>query len=508
MEALNHDSSTISVMYVEDEKDAREILSSILTRKYPDIRFHIAENGEVGLELFKEHRPDIVITDISMPLVDGVRMAAEIKAMNPDTIIIAVTAYSDTKYLLKSIEIGINHYILKPVDYGNFFTIINKSIHSILLERQVRTQQENIRKLSLAVEQSPSTVVITDAKANIEYVNSKFTELTGYTKQEIIGQNPRILKSGAVPDSEYEELWRTVTSGKEWHGEFLNRKKNGELYWESASISPLHNENGVITHYVAVEEDISERKRAEMEIEALNINLENRAQELEAANKELETFSYTISHDLRSPITIIQGFCQVLLDRHADQFDQPSMQCIQVIHQEIRRMEAMIKSLLKFSKLSRQALDREDVDLGAIASTVAMELQMRQPDRKVEFTIAEDATCFGDPILLRVVMENLLGNAWKYTSKKEVAVIEFGLLNKDGKTTYFVRDNGAGFDNSKADNLFGVFQRLHDDNDFEGFGVGLATVQRIIQRHGGKVSAEGELDKGATFYFSLGGRTT
>jgi len=508
MEALNQDSFIISIMYVEDEKDARDILSSILTRKYPGMRFHIAENGEVGLEIFKEHRPEIVITDISMPLVDGVRMAAEIKAINPDTIIIAVTAYSDTKYLLKSIEIGINHYILKPVDYGNFFAIINKSIHSILLERQVRTQQENIRKLSRAVEQSPSTVVITDAKANIEYVNPKFTELTGYTREEILGQNPRILKSGAVPDSEYEELWRTVTSGKEWRGEFLNRKKNGELYWESASISPLHNDDGVITHYVAVEEDISERKRTEMEIEALNITLENRALELEAANRELEAFSYTISHDLRSPITIIQGFCQVLLERHADLFDQPSMQCIQVIHQEIRRMEAMIKSLLKFSKLSRQALDEEEVDLGAIASTIAMELQMRNPERKAEFTIAEHANCFGDPILLRAVMENLLGNAWKYTTKKDKAVIEFGLLDKDGKTTYYVRDNGAGFDNSKAGKLFGVFQRLHNDSDFEGFGVGLATVQRIIQRHGGTVSAEGEVDKGATFYFTLGEKRT
>ena len=490
-------------MYVEDEKDVRDILSSILIRKYPGIRLYLAENGEIGLDLFKQHRPAIVITDISMPQMDGVRMAAEIKTLNTDTIIIAVTAYSDTKYLLKSIEIGINHYVLKPVEYGNFFSIIDKCIRSILLARQVGAQREYIRKLSRAVEQSPNTVVIANSDTIIEYVNPKFTELTGYTQEEVLGQKLQILKSDTVPESVYKELWRTISSGKEWRGEFLSRKKNGDLYWEAASISPLHNDENVITHYVAIEEDISERKRSEIEIAELNTTLANRARELEAANKELEAFSYTISHDLRGPITIIQGFCQVLLEKDAGQFDQSSMQCIQVIHQEIRRMEAMIKSLLKFSRLSRHPLDQAEVDLSVIASTIVMELRMRYPERNVDFSTVEHAKCFGDPILLRAVMENLIGNAWKYTSKKESAAVEFGLFTGNGRTTYYVRDNGAGFDKSKAGKLFGVFQRLHNDNDFEGFGIGLAIVQRIIHRHGGTVHADGEIDKGATFYFTL-----
>ena len=167
-------------------------------------------------------------------------------------------------------------------------------------------------------------------------------------------------------------------------------------------------------------------------------------------------------------------------------------------------MEAMIKSLLKFSRLSRQDMDSEEVDLSAIASSIALELQIRHPERQVAFTIVQGAHCHGDPTLLRVVMENLIGNAWKYSSKKESAAIEFGVMNSAEKPTFFVRDDGTGFDPKQAGRLFGVFQRLHSEHDFEGFGIGLATVQRIIQRHGGNIRAEGEVNRGATFYFTLG----
>lgn len=504
MEPLIYDSSMVSILYVEDERDAREILGSILFRKYPDAQLYLAENGAHGLELFEKHRPNIVITDICMPLMNGIRMSSEIKTLNPETIIVAATAYSDTSYLLNAIEIGINHYVLKPLDYGKLFSILDKSIAMIQLERQVRVQGDYIRKLSRAVEQSPSMVVITDAKENIEYVNPKFTALTGYTLEDIVGQNQRILKSGAVSPDVHGELWRTITSGKNWHGEFLNRKKNGEFYWESASISPIHNEEGAITHYVSVKEDITERKQAEQKIENLNITLAARAQDLEATNKELEAFNHTVSHDLLSPITTIHGFSQVVLEKCIDCFDKQCLNYVNIINEEIQRMDAMVKSLLKFSRLSRQEMDQEEVNLSIIAATIAMESQLRHPERQVTFSIAEKTYCNGDPTLLRVVLENLIGNAWKYTAKKEAASIEFGVLNTGGKPTYFVRDNGAGFDKNKSDRLFGVFQRLHGDDEFEGFGIGLATVQRIIQRHGGEIWAEGEQGKGATFYFTLG----
>lgn len=503
MKSSNLASDMISVLYAEDEPEARNLLCSDLAMKYPNMRLYLADNGQTGLELFKKYHPNIVITDINMPLMDGISMAGEIKSQEPETIVIALTAHSDSKYLLNAIEIGINHYVLKPVDYGHLFTIIDKSRDIILLERKVRRQSEHIRKLSRAIEQSPSTVMITDAAGIIEYVNPKFTALTGYTAVEILGQTPSILKSDTTAPELYLELWRTITSGKEWHGELLNRKKNGETFWGAVSISPILDEQGSITHFIAVMEDITARMRAEQEIINLNVTLTARAQELEAANKESEAFNYTISHDLRSPITAIHGFTQVLLEKTSG-LDEDSKSYVAIIHQEVRRMEAMIKSLLKFSRLSRQDMDSEEVDLSAIASSIALELQIRHPERQVAFTIVQGAHCHGDPTLMRAVMENLIGNAWKYSSKKESATIEFGVLNSAEEPTFFVRDDGAGFNPKQADRLFGVFQRLHSEHDFEGFGIGLATVQRIIQRHGGNIHAEGEVDRGATFYFTLG----
>jgi len=504
MESVAHGSDALSILYVEDETEARDLLYSVLTMKYPAARLHLADNGQMGMELFKAHHPGIVITDINMPQMDGITMARDIKSLDPETIIIALTAHSDTKYLLNAIEIGINHYVLKPVDYGHLFSIIDKSRDMILLEQKVRRQGEHIRKLSQAIEQSPSAVVITDASGIIEYVNPKFTKLTGYTADEAIGQNPRILKSGTATPEQYQEVWQAIASGKEWSGEFLNHKKNGKTYWEAASISPILDELGTISHFVEVKEDITARMRAEQEIVSLNISLTTRTQELEAANKELDTFNSTISHDLRRPITAIHGFTQVLLDRCSG-FDEEAKGYIAIIHKEIRRMEAMIRSLLKFSRLSRQEVEKEKVDLSEIASTIAMELQLMHPERQVTFTIAKDVCCHGDPVLLRVAMENLIGNAWKYSSKKESAAIEFGIVNNGAKPTYFVRDNGAGFDQKRVGRLFVAFQRLHAEHDFEGFGIGLATTQRIIQRHGGDIRANGEVGSGATFYFTLGG---
>jgi len=253
----------ISILYVEDEPETREMVSRVLAQEIPTIRLHTAENGETGLALYREHLPEIVITDINMPVMDGIRMGTEIKSLNPEAIIIAVTAHSDTSYLIAAIETGISNYVLKPIDYDRLFAAIAKGIETVTLKKRLREQDDHIRQLSRAVEDNPCCVVITDSKGVIEYVNPKFTELTGYSSEKTIGQTPRILKSGRMPPEIYEKLWGTINSGRVWRGEFVNRKVNGELYWESASISPIFDDQGSIAHFVAVKEDITERKRAE-----------------------------------------------------------------------------------------------------------------------------------------------------------------------------------------------------------------------------------------------------
>jgi PAS domain S-box-containing protein len=503
MKPLYSDNVEISILYVEDEADAREMVGRALARKIHHLRLFTAENGEVGLNMFREHRPDIVITDMHMPMMDGIRMAGEIKALNPETLIVAVTAYSDTRYLLDAIEIGINHYVLKPVDYDKFFAVIDKCIEIVTLKKQVAYQNQHISRLSRVVEENPCSIVITDSRGIINYVNPQFTRLTGYSSEEVIGQNPRILKSDQLPTEAYGELWTTIIAGKVWRGEFLNRKKNGECYWESASISPFINDQGVITHFIAVKEDISERKRAEKEIELLNTELASHAIELEMANQELEAFSYTVSHDLRSPLTGILGFSQLLSELCAERPDEQCADYVQHILESARRMEQLITTLLDFSRLTHAKPNRETISLSKMAMSICLDLRMKEPERRVTLDIAEGITVNGDARLLRVVLENLLGNAWKYSGKKEAAIIEFGAIEGEGKPVCFVRDNGSGFNMADANSLFIPFKRLHDKDDFAGHGIGLATVHRIIKSHGGRIWAEGEVDKGATFYFTL-----
>jgi signal transduction histidine kinase len=243
------------------------------------------------------------------------------------------------------------------------------------------------------------------------------------------------------------------------------------------------------------------RKNHELSRARDELNASN--DQLEATVKELESFSYTVSHDLRSPLTNIHGCCQVLLGMWSDRLDGECLGFIQTIFDETQRMNQLIGTLLNFSRVASGELKPAMVNLSDIANAITAGLRQSRPELKATFLIADGITVNGDYRLLMVVMENLLGNAWKYTGKKETPVIEFGMTEVNGRHACFVRDNGAGFDMAKADKLFVPFQRLHERTDFTGFGIGLATVQRIIQRHGGRIWAEGEPDRGATFYFTL-----
>jgi signal transduction histidine kinase len=232
---------------------------------------------------------------------------------------------------------------------------------------------------------------------------------------------------------------------------------------------------------------------------------ERTSKDLEAANKELETFSYSVSHDLRAPLRSVEGFSQILLEDYADKLDEEGRGYLGRVRAASRRMALLIDDLLNLSRVTRSALRRQTVDLSALAKEIAAEIRKSQPEREVRFMIAEGLKTNGDARLLSVALENLLGNAWKFTQKEDKATIEFGAVAHDGGIAYFVRDDGVGFDMSYAAKLFGAFQRLHNPDEFEGTGIGLATVARIVHRHGGRVWAKGEVGKGATFYFTLGG---
>ncbi|MBI3072006.1 MAG: response regulator [Deltaproteobacteria bacterium] len=256
------------------------------------------------------------------------------------------------------------------------------------------------------------------------------------------------------------------------------------------------------TELVRRQADALAAREAEARVLVGTLEQKNRA--LDALNKEIESFSYSVSHDLRAPLRGLDGFSQALLADYDAKLDDHGRTFLHYIRDSAHKMSALIDGLLVLSRVTRSEVNRESVDLSVIASRVASRLQGPEPTRRAEFVIAEGLVADGDARLLEAVLENLLGNAWKFTRRCDVARIEVGRTRVEGVVAYFVKDNGAGFDAKYAKKLFGAFQRLHSDAEFEGHGIGLATVQRIVHRHGGQIWAEGVVDEGAKFTFTLG----
>jgi PAS domain S-box-containing protein len=373
-----------------------------------------------------------------------------------------------------------------------------------------KTEEERQKLVSL-IENSSDFIALASMTGEILYLNEA-------GKQLVELDNNDEVKTTLVLDylmeenrSDYlEKIVPFLMKNGRWEGEywFRNFKTNQPIVVHHNCFLIADSRTDEPIAIATVTRDITERKRAEQEIRELNQNLERRVAErtaeLEAINQELESFSYSVSHDLRAPLRGIDGFSQALLDRYTDQLDEKGKHYLRRIRTGTQRMGELIDDLLKLSRVTRCEMQRTQVDLSALAREIAAELQHTQPERQVEWAIAPGLVAHGDGRLLRIVLENLLNNSWKFTSARMLARIEFDiLLQKDATNVYFVKDNGAGFDMAYANKLFGAFQRLHSQAQFSGTGIGLATVQRIIHRHGGRVWAEAAVEQGATFYFTL-----
>ena len=304
------------------------------------------------------------------------------------------------------------------------------------------------------------------------------------------------------------QLRRAVTEKKAGYFNFrIIRASDGSIRHIQAAASVIADEKGQVTNVVGVNFDITARKLAEEEIRKLNAELEQRVVDrtiqLAAANRELESFAYSVSHDLTAPLRGIDGWGLALLEDYSDKLDERARQYLSRIRAETQRMGQLIDDLLKLSRVTRAEMRLNPVDLSALAENIALRLREDFPRRQLEFVIQKGLTDQGDERLMRIALTNLLGNAVKFTGKLPMARIEFGLTHVKDRAAYFVRDNGAGFDMAFSKKLFGAFQRMHKAVEFPGTGIGLATVQRIIQRHGGRIWAEAQVDQGATFYFTL-----
>jgi PAS domain S-box-containing protein len=386
-------------------------------------------------------------------------------------------------------------------------------INDITERKRAEAEHERLfLQLEAVMESINEGVVISDLEGNVLTMNKEALALHEYEKVEQVRQHlSEFRKTFELIDLEGRpvslEQWPTARAirGERFtdYEVHVRRKDTGKLWLGSYNGSPVFNKSGEIFLSVVTIRDITERKFAEEEIKRLNVSLTARAVDLEYANQELEAFNYTVAHDLRNPLNVVSSYCQVFKELCSDNLDEKCMRYLQETYDGTLRMNRLIEALLNFSQMAHAKLNRGSVDLSIMAKEVAEELKVTQPARQVMFLIADGLVADGDAVLLRVVLTNLFGNAWKYTAMLEEAVIEFGTKEIDGKQVYFVRDNGPGFDNAVAEKIFAPFQRLPDTEEFRGFGIGLATVERIIRRHGGRVCAEGEPGKGATFYFTL-----
>ncbi|WP_298434269.1 ATP-binding protein [Geobacter sp.] len=370
-------------------------------------------------------------------------------------------------------------------------------------QHELKASEENYRLL-FASNPHPMWVFDLETFAFLE-VNDAAVAHYGYSREEFLAMTIRDIR----PPEDLPALVETVkrvSSGPDRVGVWRHRKKDGTIiYVEIASHTMTFAGRSA---KVVMCIDVTERVRAEGEILRLNAELEERVRErtaeLERANRELESFSYSVSHDLRAPLRHMDGFSKALLEDYGERLDAEGKGYLVRIRAGAQRMGRLIDDLLQLADVGRGELERRPVNLSALAQLIAAELRQGEPEREVTFRIVEGVRAEGDSRLLRVALENLLGNAWKYTGKREGAVIEFGAEERGGERVYLVRDNGVGFDMAYAGKLFQPFQRLHRAEDFEGTGIGLATVRRVVERHGGRIWAEGTVGLGAAFYFTLG----
>ena len=495
---MTEDSSRaqFSILYVEDEATSREQVKRMLnTLGY---RLMVAENGRDGLELYLAHTPDIVVTDIMMPFVSGLEMAREIRTRKPDAQIIVMTAFNDIDYLLQAIDIGISQFVLKPIALQKLLDAIERSINVVMMQRQLRRQNEHIRLLSNALEHSPSMALITDTSGTIEYVNRKFCEITGFDVNEAVGQTPSILKSGETPAEVYRELWSSILQGNEWHGSMLNRKKNGELFWENVSISPLKASDGSLVKFIKSGEDVTRQRRLEEE------NLNSRKMEA------IGILAGGMAHDFNNLLQVILGYIS-LAKTHVNS-PQTTSEMLEIAEQSSLQARELSLRLLAFSRGGEAFL--LPIPLAPlIMSVVAAALRNSSALASV-FRIAPDLRQVRiDYAQMERTISNMAQNAVEAMPQGGIVQVEGENVTIGEQDTLSLpageyvhiafHDSGKGITPENLPRIFEPYFTTKEMGNQKGMGLSLALCHSIISKHKGLIHAESTPGKGTTFHIYL-----
>ena len=500
----------LRLLIVEDSKDDADLLLRVLRPAGYEPAYEIVDTLPTMRTALEHKDWDVITSDHSMPQFSAPDALALAKELRPNSPFIVVSGENDLDLAVSLMKSGARDYIRKD-ELARLVPTIKEVMHEVEVGRE-QQQAEHLMQVSEAryrrlFETAQDGILILDADTGqITDVNPYLIKMLGYPQEYFVGK--KLWEIGSFKDSEASK------------STFLELQTQGYVRYEDLPLE-ASDERRVDVEFVSNVytvgdkkviqcniRSITRRKDAEARVRLLNTELEQRLQDrtvqLQVLTKEAENFSYSIAHDLRAPLRWIGGFARALEEGHASQLDAEGRHFIQKIRDSTEHMGALLDGLIEVARFSRTDLRRTAVDLTATVRQVAAELRKDDPERKVEWVIAEGITADGDPRLLQRVLENLLNNAYKFTAKRVAARIEFGIAPQgDGRVAYFVRDNGIGFDMAYADQLFGAFQRLHGAKEYPGTGIGLATVERIVHRHGGQVWAEGAENTSATFYFTL-----
>ncbi|MEI7725484.1 MAG: response regulator [Bacteroidota bacterium] len=544
-------SEKIKILVIDDNIDNHVTIKALINEAFPGTLTISALSGSQGIEMALVNDPDVILLDIIMPEMDGFEVCRRIKAdknLSNIPVVFVTSLKGEKETRIRALEAGAEAFLAKPIDEIELTAQIramlkiknanieklneNKQLASLVEEQLLEIKETQIATLNMledvtreneARKKSEEALIKSEEKyrnifENVQDVfyqtnlngiildiSPSIKNLSGISREELLGTPVHSLYHN--PEDRQILLDAIQKNGVLKDFELRLKTQTGEVNYVSINARLIYDVNHKPTHIDGALRDIHDRKLAEKKLlelnEELDLRVKQRTAELESANKELETFSYSVSHDLKAPLRHINGFIGLFLENKSTEFNEDELEYLKKVTDAATEMAQLIDALLSFSRLNLAELRKVNINSTDMVQQIIKFFDPDIQNRKITFNVAPLPDIKGDEGLMRQVWTNLISNAIKYTGKKPEAIVDIGGNVTESETTFFIKDNGAGFNMKYADKLFGVFQRLHKTRDFEGVGIGLANVSRIVRRHGGQCRAESTPDQGATFYFSL-----